>query len=176
MNTASLRAVRLLRERGAADIEHPGGKLLSHLLRTHDVLREWEASEALRLAGLCHAAYGTDGFRTSLFDLDERDTLRSVIGARAEHIVYVYCACARSDTYARLGALPLPLKNRFTGELHLLEPDDAADFAVLSIGNELDFVRAGNLTDAAADAIGNLFQALSHYAPDASAAALSELR
>jgi hypothetical protein len=30
---------------GAADIAHPGGTLLAHLIRTADLLGEWRASE-----------------------------------------------------------------------------------------------------------------------------------
>src|SRR4029079_13032326 len=48
--------------RGAAELRHPGGTLLAHLRRTHDTLAGWGARPALRLAGLAHATYGTDGF------------------------------------------------------------------------------------------------------------------
>ena len=51
-----------LASRGAAGIAHPGGTLLAHLERVHALLTEWGARPAVRLAGLCHAYYGTDRF------------------------------------------------------------------------------------------------------------------
>jgi hypothetical protein len=169
------RALGLLRARGAGEIRHPGGNLLAHLLRTHELLRGWGASEPLSLAGLCHAAYGTNGFGTALLALAERDQLRAIIGDEAERIVYVYCACARSDTYARLGEMPLRVADRFTGGAHVLRGDDAVDFALLTIANELDIVRAGNLAPTTLEAVRGLFAALSRHAPAAGARALEEI-
>jgi hypothetical protein len=40
------RALAFLRERGAREIRHPGGYLLSHLLCTLQLLREWGAPES----------------------------------------------------------------------------------------------------------------------------------
>jgi hypothetical protein len=59
-------AIELLGRLGAADIPHPGGRLLAHLVRTHDQLAAWDQAPEVCLAGLCHAAYGTDGFPTAL--------------------------------------------------------------------------------------------------------------
>jgi hypothetical protein len=39
--------------------------------------------------GLCHAAYGTDGFSTALLRLDERFMLAEMIGAETEQLVYL---------------------------------------------------------------------------------------
>jgi hypothetical protein len=69
---------------GADRIDHPGGTLYDHLSRVADVLSEWGAAEEVRLAGLCHAAYGTDGFDKSLLSVDDRKALRDVIGEDAE--------------------------------------------------------------------------------------------
>jgi pimeloyl-ACP methyl ester carboxylesterase len=55
-------ALALLRELGAARIDHPGGNLLDHLRRVHDLVRSWGGSRHAYLAALCHATYGTDGF------------------------------------------------------------------------------------------------------------------
>ncbi len=99
-------AVDMLEELGAGVLPHPGGDLLTHLIRTHDLLREWEAPHDVCLGGLCHAAYGTDGFPTALLALDDRERLRGTIGVSAEEIVYLYGACDRRPTYARLGVRP----------------------------------------------------------------------
>ncbi len=54
-------AVDALEEWGARSHSHPGGTLLDHLVRTESMLRHWGAPDEVALAGLCHAAYGTDG-------------------------------------------------------------------------------------------------------------------
>lgn len=61
---------RFLASLGAATIPHPGGTLLAHLSRVRLKLAEWQASAEVQAAGLCHAAYGTDGFATSLLGTD----------------------------------------------------------------------------------------------------------
>src|SRR6266508_1075105 len=87
---------------GVGDIPHPGGDLRSHLLRTHHQLRAWSVPDDVCLAGLTHAAYGTDGFPHPLLSLEARPRLRSLVGDVAEAIVYTYCSCDRAVTYARL--------------------------------------------------------------------------
>jgi hypothetical protein len=175
VSAAVERALALLRERGAAAIDHPGGTLLAHLVRTHELLSAWDAPQRVRRAGLCHAAYGTDGFPTPLLALDERARLAAAIGADAEQLVYVYCACARAATYARLAETPLRLSDRFTGDTRALGDRDAADFALLTIANELDVVRAGRVGPAVVAAVRELVRALARYAPDAGRVALAEL-
>ncbi|MFD0689149.1 alpha/beta fold hydrolase [Actinomadura fibrosa] len=122
-------ALRLLRDLGAAQIDHPGGNLLDHLQRVHDLVAGWGGDRRACLAALCHAAYGTDGFPHALLPLDQRDRLRTAIGDTAESLVHLYGACDRGRTYAHLGATPLPLTDRFTGETVALAAPDLTDFA-----------------------------------------------
>lgn len=51
---------------------HPGGTLLEHLIRVRLQLAAWDAEPAIQAAGLCHAAYGTDGFGETLLALADR--------------------------------------------------------------------------------------------------------
>ncbi|MFF0214414.1 DUF6817 domain-containing protein [Streptomyces vinaceus] len=97
-------ALALLRELGAGRLDHPGGTLLAHLERVHARLGVWGARPALRLAGLCHAFYGTDGFATALLPVGRRAELAAVIGAEAEEIVYFYASCDRAASYPTLAA------------------------------------------------------------------------
>lgn len=173
--TATDHAVAVLRARGADAIEHPGGILLAHLMRTRALALELGASPTLARAALCHAAYGTDGFPLALFDLAERATLRAIVGEAAERLVYVYGACARRETYARLAELPFVVADRFTGERHALERHEATSFALLTIANELDVLRWAQLDQGARASLRPLFQALAWLAPDASARALAEV-
>ncbi len=90
----------------AQNLEHPGGTLLEHLRRVGGQLADWGASRDVQLAGLCHAAYGTDGFPVSLLDLDQRGTLREAIGMQAEELVYLYASCDRGQVYPQLDQAP----------------------------------------------------------------------
>ncbi|MFC0037050.1 DUF6817 domain-containing protein [Actinomadura rayongensis] len=131
----------LLAERDAETIRHPGGTLAAHLDRVHATLTAWGARRELRLAGLCHAFYGTDGFPHAL---GRRDELTPVIGPDAEALVYFYASCDRAYSYPRLtdGGT---FRDRFTGAVSV--PDTAArrDFAELTVANELDVLRHSDL-------------------------------
>nr|WSW42028.1 hypothetical protein OG296_02125 [Streptomyces sp. NBC_01001] len=138
------RALALLRELGAGRLDHPGGTLLAHLERVQAQLGAWGARPALRLAGLCHAFYGTDGFATALLPVDRRAALAAVIGAEAEEIVYFYASCDRGASYPTLGADEdgaAAFRDRFTGQVYSPDRRSRRDFAELSAANELDLAR-----------------------------------
>jgi hypothetical protein len=133
--------MHLLRERGAAELEHPGGDLLSHLARTGDRLERWGGSEALVRAGRWHAAYGTEGFATALFDLDERAYVIDAVGEEAEAIVYRYGSCDRRFVYPQIGReLPVRFRDRFTGAVETVHEPAVRAFAELTVANELDVI------------------------------------
>jgi len=134
------KAVRkFLEAHGAGAIEHPGGTLLAHLCRTADLLATWRAPPALTLAGLCHAAYGTDGFPTALLPPSRRNDLVEVIGATAEAIVYFYASCDRRMFLPQLGRHDPPrFRDRFTQAEFHAEPAIVRQFVELTFANELD--------------------------------------
>ncbi|GAA3149579.1 hypothetical protein JOF29_006796 [Kribbella aluminosa] len=128
----------LLLVRGADEFDHAGGTLYVHLHRVAKRLGSLGASDTLVLAGLAHAAYGTDGYPTHLFDWQtERPVLESVIGAEAEAIVYRYGACDRETTWRDL-AEHRTVTDRFTGTSEELGAAALRDFVDLTIVNELD--------------------------------------
>ncbi|TDD20165.1 hypothetical protein E1218_22915 [Kribbella turkmenica] len=128
----------LLLVRGADELEHAGGSLYVHLHRVAKRLTTLGASDTLVLAGLAHAAYGTDGFPTHLFDWQqERPVLGAVIGPEAELIVYRYGSCERETTWRDL-AEHRTVTDRFTGTSEELSGADLRDFIDLTIVNELD--------------------------------------
>ena len=158
------RAHDLLEVLGAAQVAHLGGDLLSHLERTEAILHEWGATDAVALAGLCHAAYGTDGFATSLLPLDGRDRLGVVIGAEAEALVYLYACCDRASVYPQLGKPAIAFRDRFTREN--LHPDAIwlGSFAELTAANELELIRSAVITDPKTiAALADLFDQLATY-------------
>ena len=168
-------AIQLLEDHGAATIEHPGGLLLDHLRRTEQTLRSWEADEPTCLAGLCHAAYGTQGFPTALVPVTSRATLRDAIGADAEAIVYRYGACDREATYPGLGSVKATFTDRFTGSLEVVSGDALRAFALVTIANELDLVRLDAFDDGTTRSIAHLFKRLATYAPVEAGHALGEM-
>lgn len=168
-------AIDLLRASGAEKIAHPGGDLFNHLVRTEKILRAWDEADAVCLAGLCHAFYGTAGFPTSLLALEDRDTLRALIGIEAEALVYEYCSCDRRATYPALGADPVAFVDRFTRATTKVRSDDLRAFAVISIANELDIVRAVEFDAKSAVGIRELCTKLAPHAPAAARVAQQEL-
>ncbi|QXC59639.1 hypothetical protein KSP35_14745 [Aquihabitans sp. G128] len=173
--TRNAEADALLVARGAGDLAHPGGNLLHHLQRTSDLLRGWEAPEATVLAGRCHAAYGTAGFPAALLALDERDVLRSAIGDEAEAIVHRYGSCDRAATYPTLATAEPAFTDRFAGAVVELDADGWRSFALVSLANELDIVRHGDLAPEALHAIATFFERLAPFALDEAEAALAEV-
>lgn len=131
-------AAGLLASRGAAEMPHPGGTLLAHLERVSALLCQWGARPTVRLAGLCHAYYGTDGFGVALGEPASRDELAGVIGEEAERLVYFYASCDRHFSYPYLAEPAGAFRDRFTG--NVLSPAQAIrrDFAELTAANELD--------------------------------------
>ncbi|MEU8121628.1 DUF6817 domain-containing protein [Spirillospora sp. NPDC049024] len=109
-------AAELLRAKRADLIQHPGGTLLEHLHRVHALLGAWGARRTLRLAGLCHAFYGTDGFPVALGSFDRREELSAIVGTETESLVHLYASCDRASTYPTLhrpdGAPPKHTRRR----------------------------------------------------------------
>lgn len=131
---------RALASRGAAEIAHPGGTLLTHLQRVGALLDQWGARPALRLTGLCHAWYGTDGFDAVLGGLAFRDELAAIIGTEAERLVYFYASCDRRFSYPHLAQPAGLFRDRFTGAVAGPPLTLRRDFAELTVANELDIV------------------------------------
>jgi len=132
-------ALAFLRERGAESIEHPGGTLYAHLCRVQQRLAALGAVTYLQLAGLTHAAYGTDGFNRALLPWTDRAALRAVVGDEAEDLVYLYGACDRDHTWSTLAGTGT-VHDRFTGERRTLDAGQVVPFVDLSIVNELDVI------------------------------------
>lgn len=133
------RIERFLAEHGAEGKPHPGGTLLEHLIRVRERLAAWGAAPEIQAAGLCHAAYGTDGFDETLLALADRDQLCALIGPAAEALVYFYGSCDRTAVYPRLGTPgPPAFRDRFTGAESAPADADLRAFLEITAANELD--------------------------------------
>lgn len=141
--------LELLRQRGADTLPHLNGPLLDHLLGTERLLRAWECSEAVALAGLAHAAYGTDGFADHLLDLEERELLREAGGEDVEALVYLYASCDRKATYPQLpGRAPVAFCDRFTDESFQATDEQVSELAALTLANETELFVVATCTPA----------------------------
>ncbi|MEU4214924.1 DUF6817 domain-containing protein [Actinoplanes sp. NPDC026623] len=162
-----------LRERGAETVDHPGGTLYAHLGRVHDRLGALGHGPDVQLAGLAHAAYGTDGFDLVLQPVADRTVLRDLVGERAEALIYLYAACDRSRSWR---ALPETRRvwDRFAGVARDLAAEQVRPFTDLSIVNELDVVeRDPGIAERHGDQLRALFES---WAPLASPPVLTESR
>jgi hypothetical protein len=129
----------LLRGRDAQGVDHTNGDLLTHLEGTARLLEAWNAREALVLAGLCHALYGTDGFEPFLVPISDRDFVRDVIGDEAEEIVYVYASCDRRFLYPQIERVAAPeFRDRHSEDVSKPAASVLADFFELTFANELE--------------------------------------
>jgi hypothetical protein len=130
---------------GAGAFPHVSGSLARHLVETERLLRSWQSRDALCLAGLYHAVYGTDGIRGSLAGLDRRGAIIAIIGAEAEALAYLYGACARATFHPRIGTPDqLRFADRFTRSEYAIGEPALRDFCELTVANELELALASD--------------------------------
>lgn len=156
---------QFLNKHGADEIVHLNGSLLAHLERTESLLRRWGCSETVSIAGLCHAAYGTDGFPTALITLEDRDVLSGAAGADVEALVYLYASCDRGFVYPRLSVGDrIEFRDRFTGRTFLPTKSELRDFVDLTLANESDVGLVGRGGDEPPERLLAMFSNFRHLA------------
>src|SRR5688500_4710344 len=89
------RRLEFLRKANADGMPHTDGALLDHLLRTRQLLVEWEARPALCDAGLFHSVYGTEYYELKAVPLSMRQEVQQLIGEEAESLVWLFCTMRR---------------------------------------------------------------------------------
>ena len=130
---------------GAGAFPHVNGTLERHLHGTERLLREWGNRDAVCVAGLYHAVYGTDGIRGCLTGLDTRDVVARVIGDEAESIAYLYGACDRERFHRRIGTpAQHAFVDRFAGCEYPIGDGALRDFCEITVANELELA-LGNI-------------------------------
>ena len=128
---------------GAGDFAHVAGTLAPHLAKTAALLQQWGNRDALCLAGLYHAVYGTDGIRGELTPLARRPAIAEVIGVEAEAIVYVFAACDRDAFHPCIGTpRETQFVDRFSATQYSIPVSMLADFCELTLANELELARS----------------------------------
>lgn len=130
---------RQLQVLGAGEFAHFDGSLADHLRGTERLLRSWGASDAVCVAGLYHAAYGTDGYAPALASIDRRRDIAALIGVEAEALAYLYGACDREVFHPRIGTQSqLVFCDRFSRAEYEISPIHLAQFCELTVANELE--------------------------------------
>lgn len=124
---------------GADRVTHKNGTLLQHLQGTWSLLKDWQNSETVCLAGLYHSVYGTGGFEQQLVPLSERRIISALIGDKAEQLVYLFGACDRPVTHPRIGReTPLEFHDRFSAQDYPLEFTQWYAQCEILLANEID--------------------------------------
>jgi hypothetical protein len=135
------RAMALLDEVGAVDVEHPSGTLMQHLQGTYDVLESWACPEHLCLAGLYHSVYGTQFFQHETLPVDARRRVQEAIGERAEELAFLFCAIRRSSLYENLRrGTPHAVEDRGGQRIPLRGLEQLSELLTLDVANRLEQV------------------------------------
>jgi len=134
--------VDFLREAGAQDCGHAGGRtLLDHLLGTREVLRRWQVPRWLQDVGALHSVYSTDVYKFQLVPKARRKDVRALVGVRAERLAWLFCVLPRSDLFAAADRLRaegnerFPIENR-DGKVVKLSRTDLCHLLVVHMANE----------------------------------------
>lgn len=143
LRAARDRARASLHALGAAAFAHIDGTLERHLLATERLLRRFGSRDAVCLAGLFHAVYGTAGIEGRLVDPLARSAVSDVIGPEAEAIAYLYGACDRDRFHQRIGndALQHRFVDRFARCEYPIDARSLRDFCELTLANEIELAR-----------------------------------
>lgn len=137
------RTIAALHALGASGFVHVNGTLERHLRRTQRLLRRWGSRDALCLAGLYHAVYGTAGITGRLVGLRARKAIADVIGDEAERMVYLYGACDRERFHPRIGTpVQYLFADRFADSEYAIVEAQLRDFCELTAANELELALA----------------------------------
>jgi hypothetical protein len=154
---------------GAGAFPHVNGSLERHLHATAQLLQDWGNCEAVCLAGLYHAVYGTDGIDGCLVGLDAREAIAAVIGMEAEALAYLYGACDRERFHPRIGtAMQDRFVDRFTGDEYTITDTALRDFCEITVANELELALGNReFRRRHADALEELFGRMRGLVSDA---------
>jgi len=82
---------------GADKINHSNRTLITHLLRTYDILKNAGQSTDVCLAGAVHSVFGTNIFKTQLLPHRDRNMVVAVVGEKATYLAEQFSKLDRPD-------------------------------------------------------------------------------
>mmetsp|Transcript_15578 Transcript_15578/g.30582 ORF Transcript_15578/g.30582 Transcript_15578/m.30582 type:complete len:529 (-) Transcript_15578:151-1737(-) len=94
------------------------GNFFDHLVGVWKALAAWHQPQYICRGGFFHSVYGTNQYRAGIWGYNERNDLRTLIGAPAEELAFLICTAERSDLchdlcarmYTPGGKLPAGIK------------------------------------------------------------------
>ncbi len=116
---------------------HSGRTLLDHLVGTYWLLSDWGCEEDICLAGLVHSAYGTASLSHTTIPVTERAKLKSLVGAEAERLAYLFSACATTADRVKAVAKGT-IQSRYDGREIDVSVEDARKVLVIECANLIE--------------------------------------
>lgn len=115
---------------------HKAGTFRHHLVGVARSLAQWQQPRDIRLLGLLHSVYGNAFVDIVKFDpARERARLQGLVGASAEHLVYLFCTMSRTQFVQKVLAGELEPDGRLVlekdGQEQVLSPFEVAAFVVV---------------------------------------------
>jgi len=124
---------------GADRTMHSGRSLLEHLAGTYDLLKSWNNSPEVCIAGLFHSVYGTSDFHTQLADRQNREILKGLIGEKAECLVYLFGVCEKTSFVKNMRRKRFfVLKDTFAQKEVAVAREDFCSLIEISLANLLE--------------------------------------
>lgn len=128
-----------LKSFGIFEQSHTEQDLVRHLEGTYRILKSWDCSEDLCLAGLCHSIYGTESYTKQTVPLEERELVQKLIGDNAEELVYYFGAHVKNHFWELLDKEDnFEIKDRFSKELISVTREVINDLVTLTLANWLE--------------------------------------
>jgi len=124
---------------GVRYYKHSSQSLMDHLQGTYALLKQWDAREALCLAGLFHSVYGTESFKQTLLPTSLRGEVREHIGEEAEILAYLFGAMEKTSLYNNLQReADFTLFDRFQETSLTLTKQELSDLFTMTVANWLE--------------------------------------
>jgi len=149
-----IEVLEFLRANIPSALEHTGDTSFDeHLSGVQAVLRNWGAPDHVCLAGLMHSIYGTEGFQGFKLPLSSRPVIRSLIGEKAERLVWIFCMVDRWSVDQTTGGHqkgePIQFRSRVELGSFLLEvtEEEWLDFIELVLADWLEQVEGASLKE-----------------------------
>jgi len=111
VNVLTTIKIDFLKSIGSDKVKHSGRTLLEHLIGTSEILKKLGTPEYLQDAGLFHSVYGTAYFMPEGGLVNDRQTVKDLIGEEAEEIAYYFCMLDHPRIQNIFKIEPLQLRN-----------------------------------------------------------------
>lgn len=129
-----------LESRCAGNVRHSGKSLKDHLIGVEAILARWGLTRDVQLGGLMHSIYGTERFKRAVQRPSERDAVRTVVGAEAERLAWMFGGLNVESLHAacRSATDDPELRMRWSEAPVPVSPTDLRSLALIYTANWLE--------------------------------------